>query len=75
MFTLRRTLATACKLCLFTLLGCFSGPRIADANWLTYNRTQSPRHFRFQAKLLKSPRKGGWTYVVMPDSATYFGYP
>jgi hypothetical protein len=28
---------------------------------------------RFQAKLLKSPGKGGWTYVVMPDSATYFG--
>ena len=21
----------------------------------------------------KSPNKGGWTYVVMPDSAEYFG--
>ena len=21
----------------------------------------------------KSPNKGGWTYVVMPDSVTYFG--
>jgi hypothetical protein len=28
---------------------------------------------RFKAKLLKSPAKGGWTYVVMPDSAAYFG--
>ena len=28
---------------------------------------------RFTAELLKSPNKGGWTYVVMPDSADYFG--
>lgn len=28
---------------------------------------------RFTAELEKSPAKGGWTYVVMPDSATYFG--
>ena len=28
---------------------------------------------RFRAKLQKSPRKGGWTYVVMPGSARYFG--
>ncbi|HET6287271.1 DUF1905 domain-containing protein [Amycolatopsis sp. WAC 01375] len=28
---------------------------------------------RFTAKLLKSPEKGGWTYVVMPGSAEYFG--
>ena len=28
---------------------------------------------RFNATLLKSPEKGGWTYVVWPDSATYFG--
>ncbi len=27
----------------------------------------------FTATLHKSPNKGGWTYVVMPDSATYFG--
>ena len=27
----------------------------------------------FTAKLAKSPAKGGWTYVVMPDSAEYFG--
>jgi Domain of unknown function (DUF1905) len=26
----------------------------------------------FTAVLLKSPAKGGWTYVVMPDSAEYF---
>ena len=27
----------------------------------------------FSAKLQKSPAKGGWTYVVMPDSAKFFG--
>lgn len=27
----------------------------------------------FTATLLKSPDKGGWTYVVMPGSADYFG--
>ncbi len=29
------------------------------------------KHFR--ATLQKSPNKGGWTYVVMPDSVEYFG--
>ena len=28
---------------------------------------------RFTAELLKSSAKGGWTYVVMPGSAEYFG--
>ena len=28
---------------------------------------------RFTAELLKSPDKGGWTYVVMPGSAEFFG--
>src|SRR5437763_16825880 len=28
---------------------------------------------QFTAKLQKSPSKGGWTYVVMPGSADYFG--
>jgi Domain of unknown function (DUF1905) len=27
----------------------------------------------FSAPLEKSPAKGGWTYVVMPGSAEYFG--
>ncbi|MEV0311323.1 DUF1905 domain-containing protein [Nonomuraea fuscirosea] len=27
----------------------------------------------FTATLLKSPAKGGWTYVVMPGSADFFG--
>jgi len=27
----------------------------------------------FDATLQKSPAKGGWTYVVMPGSAEYFG--
>ncbi|MFI6307926.1 DUF1905 domain-containing protein [Amycolatopsis thailandensis] len=28
---------------------------------------------KFTATLLKSPEKGGWTYVVMPGSAEFFG--
>ena len=28
---------------------------------------------KFEATLQKSPAKGGWTYVVMPDSAEFFG--
>lgn len=28
---------------------------------------------QFSAALQKSPAKGGWTYVVMPGSAEYFG--
>ena len=27
----------------------------------------------FDAVLVKSPAKGGWTYVVMPGSAEFFG--
>src|SRR5271154_6824686 len=27
----------------------------------------------FTAKLQKSPSKGGWTYVIWPDSAKFFG--
>lgn len=28
---------------------------------------------RFTATMQQSPNKGGWTYVVMPGSAEYFG--
>lgn len=28
---------------------------------------------RFTAKLKKSPSKGGWTYLVWPGSADFFG--
>jgi Domain of unknown function (DUF1905) len=28
---------------------------------------------RFDAVMVKSPAKGGWTYVVMPGSAEFFG--
>ena len=30
-------------------------------------------HKTFTATLQKSPNKGGWTYVVMPGSAKFFG--
>ena len=32
-----------------------------------------PLNKQFKARLQKSPSKGGWTYVVMPDSAAFFG--
>jgi hypothetical protein len=28
---------------------------------------------RFVATILKEPGKGGWAYVVLPDSVTFFG--
>ncbi len=28
---------------------------------------------QFSAKLQKSPKKGGWTYVVWPSSVKFFG--
>ncbi len=34
---------------------------------------QGPLDHEFTADLRKSPAKGGWTYVVMPGSAEFFG--
>ena len=36
-------------------------------------KVSGPLNKRFQSHLHKSPAKGGWTYVVMPDSAAFFG--
>jgi hypothetical protein len=36
-------------------------------------KVSRPLNKRFKAKLQKSPAKGGWTYVVMPDSVAFFG--
>ena len=33
----------------------------------------SPLDRKFTATLVKSPSPGGWTYVVMADSAEFFG--
>lgn len=30
-------------------------------------------HRSFSARLIKSPKPGGWTYVVWPESAKFFG--
>jgi len=30
-------------------------------------------NYSFTTKLRKSPRKGGWTYVIWPDSVKVFG--
>jgi uncharacterized protein DUF1905 len=27
----------------------------------------------FRAEILKSPKPGGWTYVIWPESASFFG--
>jgi Domain of unknown function (DUF1905) len=35
--------------------------------------TQQPLDHEFTAVLQKSPNPGGWTYVVMPGSAEFFG--
>ena len=35
--------------------------------------TQGPLDVTFEAALQKSDAKGGWTYVVWPESAAYFG--
>jgi hypothetical protein len=32
-----------------------------------------PLDTEFTARLVRSPAKGGWTYVQMPGSAEYFG--
>ena len=32
-----------------------------------------PVNKKFRATMQKSPSKGGWTYVVMPGSAEFFG--
>ena len=32
-----------------------------------------PLNKQFDAILQQSPAKGGWTYVVMPDSVDFFG--
>ncbi len=34
---------------------------------------QGPLDAEFTAPLVRSPAKGGWTYVQMPGSAEYFG--
>jgi len=37
------------------------------------NAKQGPLDVTFEAKLEKSDAKGGWTYVVWPESARFFG--
>ena len=40
---------------------------------MTDPRSPGPLDLEFTAPLVRSPAKGGWTYVVMPGSAEYFG--
>ncbi|MCW2765814.1 MAG: hypothetical protein JWO11_1773 [Nocardioides sp.] len=36
-------------------------------------RNTGPLDVTFEAELQQSPAKGGWTYVVWPESAAFFG--
>ena len=38
-----------------------------------YSLDMTKLNKRFRAKLEKSPKPGGWTYVIMPGSAEFFG--
>jgi hypothetical protein len=44
---------------------------------MTMQRSATPAHgelnAQFSATLQKSPAKGGWTFVVWPESAEFFG--
>jgi hypothetical protein len=42
-------------------------------NRATKNDKQGPLEVTFTETLQKSPAEGGWTYVVWPGSADYFG--
>ena len=35
--------------------------------------TSTPLDVTFEATLVQSPARGGWTYVIWPDSAAHFG--
>ena len=37
------------------------------------SKPSGPINRRFKARLQRSPARGGWTYVVMPDSVKFFG--
>lgn len=45
----------------------------ADPGPRTMSTQAGPLDVTFEAQLEKSEAKGGWTYVVWPGSATYFG--
>jgi hypothetical protein len=40
---------------------------------MTGTGKQGPLDVTFEAQLEKSDARGGWTYVIWPDSAAYFG--
>jgi len=45
----------------------------AATSTLDAHRSAGRLNHNFTAVLEKSPSKGGWTYVVMPGSAEFFG--
>lgn len=49
-----------------------SGPG-SHQNFQGITRGATMLNKSFTAKLLKSPNPGGWTFVIWPESAAYFG--
>jgi hypothetical protein len=47
--------------------------RDADPGPTAMSAKQGPLDVTFQAQLERSDAKGGWTYVVWPESAEFFG--
>jgi len=47
--------------------------RLTDHSDVVQERSTTGLPRQFEAVMVKSPAKGGWTYVVMPDSAEFFG--
>jgi uncharacterized protein DUF1905 len=48
-------------------------PRSAESTMLRAGPEEAEMDEQFTATLRKSPSKGGWTYVVWPDSVRFFG--
>jgi hypothetical protein len=46
---------------------------LTDQSDAVQDRSTTGLPRQFEAVMVKSPAKGGWTYVVMPDSAEFFG--
>ena len=76
MSTLRRSLAGACVLCLFILFGSPSSAQVADADWLTYNRTLPGDRFSPLKEINRSnvaQLKGICTYTLPEVSSLQTG--
>jgi hypothetical protein len=51
----------------------FADWRVAYTGWVNRLWEGAMVSKKFRAKLQKSPNKGGWTFVVWPESVKFFG--